>query len=133
MVSRSKFLRARRRCGGELAQRAGSLPGSRFVAHKRQLLAVRRPRRDIDRPLAANNFARTVILLFVERHQPQRHVFIFGMPGDALVIRENHHPLSVLRKVRKPVVVIVARDLRLLAAIGRIRQICMIPVRTELK
>src|SRR5580700_515712 len=39
------------------------------------------------------------------------------MPGDALIVRENHRPFSIRRNVREPIIQFVRRDLLLLAAV----------------
>src|ERR1700687_5546628 len=40
------------------------------------------------------------------------------MSDDRFVEAQKHHPLSIRRNVREPVVVVVGKDLHLLAAVG---------------
>src|SRR4051794_25550756 len=40
------------------------------------------------------------------------------MSGDILFVSQEHHPFSIRRDVREPVVVVVRKDLLLLGAVG---------------
>src|SRR6266446_538101 len=65
------------------------------IAHKRQLLAVRRPRRHVVRPLTAKQFREHFDFLVRQRHQSQHHILVLRMSDDRFVEAQKHHPLSV--------------------------------------
>ena len=73
------------------------------------------------------------ILLFARFNRLSVHILIFRVALHALCVAEKDQPLAIGRGVRKPVVEVVAREMLLLAAVGLIRQICIWPVRSELK
>ena len=104
-----------------------------FVTDQGELLSVGGPGGDVDGSLATKEFGEDRDLVVFERHQAQFNVFVGRMTGDAAFVGEEDKGLAVGRKVREPVVAVVARHLLLIGAVVFIRQICMCPVRSELK
>src|SRR5262245_33615610 len=89
------------------------------VAYERQLLAVRRPRRNIDRPLTAIDVGNHFRLATLSRREPQVDAPIEGMVLGIHVTlkREKSDLLSVRRKVRKPIIELIVGDLLVLGAV----------------
>src|SRR5206468_11746398 len=94
--------------------------GEDRVAHERQSLPVRRPRRHVDRSLTAIRVRDHSRRSTSYRHQSQQHVLVKRMIVRRYIRGkgEVHDPLAVGRKMREPVVEAVVRDLLLARAIG---------------
>src|SRR5437016_10472217 len=86
-----------------------------LIADIGELFAVRRPGRDIDCSLAAEQFHQLADLRLLRLaarhwHHAQRHVLIRRMIGNAFFEGDEHEPFSIRRGMWKPVLVVVARD-----------------------
>src|SRR5260370_24499568 len=94
-----------------------ALPRRQLIAHKRELLPIRRPRRHVHGSLSAEQFRHHGNLLVFQRHHTQHYVFVLWIAFHGRLIRQEHHLLTVRRNVRKPIVLFTKRDLLLLAPI----------------
>src|SRR6185295_14857528 len=86
-----------------------------LVADVGELFAVRRPRGHVDRALAAEQFHqfadfRLARFAARQRHAAQRDILVRRMVWNPFLERDEHEPLSIRRRVRKPIFVVVARD-----------------------
>src|SRR4051794_41373060 len=83
------------RCGTRpsLMARIHFLPHE-LIAHERQPLTVRRPRRDVDRALTAEELRQYVDLAAARGHDAERDVLVLRVPGDVLLVRQEDQPLS---------------------------------------
>src|SRR6267378_4933875 len=92
----------------------------RRVAHERQSLSIRRPRRDVDRSLSSIHISDHSRRPATDGYQFQLHVLV-----ERMIVRRHgqwkgdvHDPLAVGRDVREPVVEVVVRDLLLPGPVG---------------
>src|SRR5439155_10562950 len=98
-----------------------------LVAHKREFLRIRRPRVHIDRALAAEDLAQylnghRLDLRSRQRHHAKRDFHLRIVSFGPFRERQKDHPLSIRRRMRKPVLQFVPRHLlRLL--VGRARSV----------
>src|SRR5260370_39566111 len=67
----------------------------RLVADEGELAAVRRPRRDIDRSLSAEQLGEHFDLPALGRHEAQDHLLILWMALHRLFVGENHDPFAI--------------------------------------
>ena len=104
-----------------------------LIRHEGDLPAVGRPARDVDAPLAAEEPAQHIDLLARERQLTQADILVGGVAGHVLLVREEDQRAAVGRRVGEPVVEFVGGNRLLVAAVGLHGQICIVPVRTELK
>ena len=113
------------------AHRVVDLP-QQLVADKRQPLAVRGPGGNIDGSLPSNNFVKTLTSLF-STFITQHHVLVFRMPADVFVVGQERHALAVRGNMREPVVEFVWVTCSWLEPSGCMRQIWMLPLRSEFR
>src|ERR1044071_303417 len=117
-ILRKRFEQKPRRSNKPLKTSSGSGLGlNELVADKRELSAVRRPGRHIDRALAAEEFGQLLNRTSGQRQQTQPDRMILGMADDAFIVREKNEPLAIRRRMGKPIVEIIGSDLFLLSPI----------------
>ena len=97
------------------------LPLYQPIAYKRKGLAVWRPGRYVDGSLTAKEPGKDLRLVAGKRHDPEGDILIRGMALHGLVIREEDQPLSIRRRVRKPVYKLVVESHLLRVAPIRLR------------
>ena len=107
-----------------------------LVAHKGKILTVGGPRGNVDRALAAEQFGDDGDGAGMEVHETKRHILALRMvtDGHRFIVRKVNHLFAIGRDVGKPIIVVViVSDLFLVGAIGVHAQICICPLRSELK
>src|SRR6266700_1592446 len=88
-----------------------------MVTDERHPSTIRRPGGHVDRPLAPEQLCEDLNFTSADRHQPKHHLLVGRMPHHLLLIGEKNDPLSIQRRVREPVVIVIERHLLLLAAV----------------
>ena len=120
----------------QLADRRNSPPSitlDDLVAHKGEILTVGGPRGNIDRALAAKQFGDDSDGAGVEVHEAKRHILALRMVtgGHRFIVRKVNHLFAIGRDVGEPIIVVVICSWW--EPSGCMRQICICPLRSELK